>query len=65
MPAPRYTGDDNRVSNSTARLVSVIAIPLAVITALVMIYLTMFADPGSRPANDPPRESKSSSQGER
>ena len=65
MPAPGRTRDDNRVPNTTARLVSVIAIPLAVIAALVMIYLTMFADPGSRPANDPRRETKSSIQGER
>ena len=64
MPAPD-SGDNNRVSSSTARLVSIIAIPLATIAALVTIYLTMFADPGSRPANDPQRETKSSIQGER
>ena len=64
MPAPD-SGDNNRVSSSTARLVSIIAIPLAAIAALVTIYLTMFADPGSRPANDPQRETMSSIQGER
>ena len=65
MPAPGHSGDNNRAPSSTARLVSIIAIPLAVIAALITIYLTMFADPGSRPANDPQRETKSSSQGER
>ena len=64
MPAPGHSGDDNRVASSTARLVSIIAIPLALIAALVSIYLTMFADPGSRPVNDPQRET-TSSQGER
>ena len=65
MLAPDHSGDNNRVANSTARWVSIIAIPLAVIVALVTIYLTMFADPGSRPSNDPQRETKSSSQRER
>lgn len=65
MPAPGHTGGDNRVPNTTARSWSIVAIPLAVIAALVTIYLTMFADPGSRPTNDPQRETTSSSQGER
>lgn len=41
-----------RVSNSTARVVSLVAIPLAVVLALIMIYATMTADPGSRPEGD-------------
>ena len=59
MPAPGHTGDDNRVPNSTARSWSIVAIPLAVIAALVAIYFTMVADPGSRPADDPKRKNLS------
>ena len=41
--------DADRVPNSTARLVSLVVIPLAVIGAILVIYFTMLADPGARP----------------
>jgi hypothetical protein len=44
--------------SQTPRLLATIGIPLAVLLALIAIYTTMNADPGSRPANDPQLETK-------
>jgi hypothetical protein len=48
----------DKVSNRTARVVSLIAIPLALALALIAIYSTMSADPGSRPEGDPAQETR-------
>jgi hypothetical protein len=46
-----------RVSNSTARAIAIIAIPLAVIIAVILIYGSMLIDPGARPEGSPTQES--------
>jgi hypothetical protein len=47
-----------RVSNTKARVVSLIAIPLAVAVALFVIYSTMMVDPGTRPEGDPKQQTR-------
>lgn len=44
--------DADRVPNSTARLVSLVVIPAAIILAVIVVYFTMLADPGARPEGD-------------
>ena len=48
--------DAGRMPNRTARIASIILVPLALIIAWLVIYSTMVVDPGSRPVNDPQRQ---------
>lgn len=50
--------DADRVPNSTARLIAIIAIPLALIIAAVVVYATMAIDPGARPEGDPQQQTQ-------